>query len=498
MTSSPQQAPCDVCLILEGTYPYVTGGVSSWAHDLIRSQDHLRFHLVTLLAPGPVGTPKYEVPPNVVGMTRVVLQDLPDGHEEGGASRALLTTIEEPLVRLMSSGSLDDVRALFEALRPHAAYIDRSTLLNSREAWRLLVRMYDRQCRHVSFLDYFWTWRTLLLGFYSVASAPLVPARVYHALCTGYAGLYAARATMETGRPSLLTEHGIYTNERRIEIAMADWLQEDLTPSLSVEKLHRDLRDLWIDTFTSYSRACYGAVRTIVTLYEGNTVLQLQDGAARDKLMIIPNGIDCEAFAPAPSLEHPPTVTLIGRVVPIKDVKTFLRACAALRERMPDLQAWILGPTDEDTAYMEECQQLVDHLDLRGTVSFKGKVSLREYLPLVDVVVLTSISEAQPLVILEAGACGIPTVATDVGACREMILGRSDEQPALGAGGAITPLANPAATARAIQRLLEDREYYLQCGATIRARVQQYYNKSDLDRAYKALYEECFAASAAA
>ena len=45
-------AVADVCLILEGTYPYVTGGVSVWTDDLIRAQSHLTFHLVTLLAPG--------------------------------------------------------------------------------------------------------------------------------------------------------------------------------------------------------------------------------------------------------------------------------------------------------------------------------------------------------------------------------------------------------------------------------------------------------------
>ena len=45
------QPPPDVCLILEGTYPYVAGGVSAWAHDLIRAQQDLRFVLVTILPP---------------------------------------------------------------------------------------------------------------------------------------------------------------------------------------------------------------------------------------------------------------------------------------------------------------------------------------------------------------------------------------------------------------------------------------------------------------
>ena len=44
-----KQSEADICLILEGTYPYVAGGVSSWTHDLIRAQPDLSFHLLTLL-----------------------------------------------------------------------------------------------------------------------------------------------------------------------------------------------------------------------------------------------------------------------------------------------------------------------------------------------------------------------------------------------------------------------------------------------------------------
>jgi glycosyltransferase involved in cell wall biosynthesis len=350
--------------------------------------------------------------------------------------------------------------------------------------------MYDRQCPHVSFLDYFWTWRTLVLGICSVLLAPLVPARVYHALCTGYAGLYAARAHVETGRPALLTEHGIYTNERRIEITMADWLQEDSLRTLSIDHLHRDLRDLWIDSFTSFSRAIYAACHKIITLYEGNTLLQLQDGADPAKLLVIPNGIDLAEATTRDRGDQPPTVALIGRVVPIKDIKTFLRACAILREYIPDVRVWILGPLDEDPEYVAECQQLTTHLDLEGTVTYKGRVALKDYYPLIDVLVLTSVSEAQPLVILEGAAVGVPAVATDVGSCREMILGRSDEQPPLGEAGAVTPLANPAATAEALRRLLTDRQVYDHCSRAAQARVRRYYNKADLDRAYRALYEE--------
>ena len=106
---------------------------------------------------------------------------------------------------------------------------------------------------------------------------------------------------------------------------------------------------------------------------------------------------------------------------------------------------------------------MVRHLSLEDTVEFTGKVKLTDYLGKVDVIALTSISEAQPLVILEAGAAGIPTVATNVGACREMILGREDESEALGPGGAVTPLASPAATARELTRLLTDSGFRRRC-----------------------------------
>jgi glycosyltransferase involved in cell wall biosynthesis len=491
--------PADVCLVLEGTYPYVTGGVSNWAHDLILGRPELTFHLMALVPPGPEGKLRFMLPPNVAGLTRVELQTLPAGPPAAKGLESMMQRLEEPLVRLTTNGQLDDVREVVRLLDSAPVPLGREALLNSKAAWNLMLRMYERQCPHVSLLEYFWTWRTLLQGLYSVLEAPIVPARVYHPLCTGYAGLYAARASLQTGRPVMLTEHGIYTNERRVEITLADWLQEDALQNLSIERMHRDLRDLWIDTFTSFSRVCYAASSRIITLYEGNTLLQLQDGADPDRLRVIPNGIEVAAGPERPAREGaPPTVALVGRVVPIKDIKTFLRACALLREYVPDVRVWVLGPLDEDADYVTECRQLAAHLDLQSTVEFKGKVQLRDYYPLIDVLVLTSVSEAQPLVILEAAAAGIPSVATDVGACREMILGRSDEAPKLGEAGAVTPLANPAATARALQWLLTDAEAYERCGRAARERVRRYYNKADLDEAYRRLYDEHIAMGEAA
>jgi glycosyltransferase involved in cell wall biosynthesis len=214
-------------------------------------------------------------------------------------------------------------------------------------------------------------------------------------------------------------------------------------------------------------------------------------GAASHRLAVIPNGISCPPNDTSRAGPHrPPVVALIGRVVPIKDVKTFLAACALLRRTIPQARALVLGPTNEDPDYFEQCRTMAAHLGIQDMVEFPGQVRLDDYFHKIDLLVLTSISEAQPLVILEAAAQGIPAVATRVGACPEMILGAPDEDPLLGPAGLVTPLANPAATAEAMARILTDAAFYARASRAARRRVERFYNKPALDAAYAALYAE--------
>ena len=491
--------PVDVCLILEGTYPYVAGGVSNWTHDLLLAQREASFHLVCLVAPNADLTPRYELPANVAGITNIRVGVLPPGAKRIRGSQTLLANLQAPLRKLQSKGGLCELFTLLELLAPFKSQLGQTVLLDSADAWELLLCMYRLGYEDCSFLHYFWTWRAVLSGFYSILLAPMPQARIYHPVCKGYAGLFAARARFETGRPVLLTEHGIYTNERRIEISMAEWLHSKRTQGLRLEKQTRDLKDLWVDTFAFYSRACYEAASRIVTLYRGNQQLQIAEGADPAKLEIIPNGVDYQQLSKAAAARtvHPPTVALIGRVVPIKDVKTYIRAIAILRDIVPDVRAFVLGPANEDPNYFGQCEALVNHLGIQDSLTFAGQVSVSEYFGEIDVLVLTSISEAQPLVILEAGCAGIPAVATDVGACREMIHGDQREVDPLGAGGEVVPLSNPTATAHAIARLFADRSYRESAASVMRRRVELYYNKPALDVAYREMYRHWAAAEPA-
>lgn len=488
MSQSSQQA--DICLILEGAYPFVSGGVSSWMHDMIKGQPDLTFHLVALTPEREQPELRYELPENVIGFDVTPLQLRSSGGRRMRKLDRLFEALEDPLSRLLSRGELSDLAEVMAILKQEKGELGTAQLLDSEAAWRLTERLYVKLLPGASFLDFFWSWRALMGGLFQMLLTPLPQARAYHTISTGYAGLLAARARIETNRPAILTEHGIYTNERRIEIAMADWLHERAPTGFSLKRAKRDLREFWIDAFRSYARVAYQAIDPIVTLYTGNQIMQRRDGAPESALRVIPNGVDYGRFSriERDQAARPPQIALIGRVVPIKDVKTYIRAAAVLKQRFPDLAAYVMGPDEEDPVYAKECRTLAAHLGVSDTVQFTGSVKLDDYLGQLDAIALTSLSEAQPLVVLEAGAAGVPSVTTDVGCCRELIFGQASEDPPFGAGGAVTAGADPEATANALGAILADPARRTAMGKAMQQRVKASYDKPDILAVYNELY----------
>ncbi|MFW0778220.1 MAG: GT4 family glycosyltransferase PelF [Rickettsiales bacterium] len=486
--------PVDVCLILEGTYPYVPGGVSAWTHELIQKHSDLSFHIISILPRDDEPELRYQLPPNVTGITNINLQRLEEGSKLPKAEiKKIFDEMRQPLIRMTTGeATLNDFSRIMEAIAPHRGRIGSKVMLDSEEAWNLTTNMYEASFSESSMLDYFWSWRAVIGSLYSLLSVDLPEAKCYHAMSTGYAGIMASRAKLETGKPVILTEHGIYTNERRIEISSADWLEETASKAMTIDQTRLNLRDLWSQTFGNYSHICYEAVDHIITLFAGNQKAQIADGADESKMRIVPNGIDVERYGAISRKKNDrPTIAMIGRVVPIKDVKTFLRAVATLNQSLPDLRVLILGQTDEDPDYANECRAMVEYFALQDVVTFTGRVNIDDYLPEIDVLAFSSISEAQPLSILEAGACGIPCVATDVGACSEMLLGKPGDDAELGVGGVVVPLSSPQALAQGIYKLLTDSDFYRGCSNAMRLRVAKHYNKDDQHESYKALYAEC-------
>jgi glycosyltransferase involved in cell wall biosynthesis len=179
--------------------------------------------------------------------------------------------------------------------------------------------------------------------------------------------------------------------------------------------------------------------------------------------------------------------------VPIKDIKTFIRAMLTILDTMPEAEAWIAGPEDEDEDYANECRRLVASLGLSDKVKFLGMQNVETLMPRIGLVVLSSISEALPLVVLEGFAAGVPSVTTDVGACRELIYGRPGADAELGAAGEVVPIANPSALAQAALSLLRQPEQWRAAQRAAIARVERYYTQAQMIGAYKTLYDKLLA-----
>jgi polysaccharide biosynthesis protein PelF len=493
------QPVTDVCIIVEGCYPYIAGGVSSWIDWLIKTQPETTFSIVCLWPRPTRQPPRYVLPPNAHALHHLYLQDFGAPPRNSIRPPRDISVLAEALGRFVTEGGAAQLEVVRAALQQARRRVSIESLFNSPIAWEIVQRMYAGAMPQGSFLHYFWAWRALLGGLLATLEFELPPAKVYHTISTGYAGVLAARAALETGRPMVLTEHGIYTNERRIELLMADWVADTVEKGHALDDPRFDLRDMWVRAFEAYSRTCYETATEVVTLFEDNQRAQRLLGASDDRLRVIANGIDLKRFAglAQAAADARPTMALIGRVVPIKDVKSFISAARILRERIPDLAAVVLGPTDEDPDYFAECEALVRELDLGGCVTFTGPVNIVEYLPQVHVAVLTSLSESQPLVILEAGAAGIPFVATNVGSCREILEGRSDEQPPLGPGGIVTDLVAPSQIADAVGRLLLDAGLRQRYGETLRQRVSASYTSAQAAGAYTRLYASLIAGARA-
>jgi polysaccharide biosynthesis protein PelF len=495
------ETPADICLILEGTYPYVTGGVSGWIHQLVNALPELRFAVFHISATrGEVREPRYPLPSNVVSLVDVGIHG---GDEPAVAGEPMPTACWETIWRYheeLKDGRSDGLGDLLRQIAPHeSAGPSVHDFIYGKPSWQIVRRLYETRAPDISFLDYFWTWRFTHLPIFRLLHAPVPEAAVYHTVSTGWAGLVAATQRVRRERPMLLTEHGIYSRERRMEIDQAEWIYVQRQAPMTLSAGPGFFKELWARLFERLSRVTYAHADRIVTIFEGNRQAQIRDGADPAKTLVVPNGINMEPLAALPRVEAAPgefRIGFVGRVVPIKDVKTFIRAIRIVTGAVPGARAVIAGPGDEDPAYLAECQALAATLGVADRIEFTGRVDVKQIYPRIDVLVLTSISEGLPLVILEAAAAGIPVVSTDVGACRELLEGQQTEDRALGASGLVTGLADPGATARAIVSLARDAGLRQEMGRAARIRVRTYYQEADLIHRYREIYTGLMSARA--
>ena len=461
-----------ICLVFEGSYPYVHGGVSSWAHDYITALSEHEFVLWTVGASSADrGSFVYDLPANVVQVHEVFLDD---ALHLGGFKREVRFTAREmeALRALVHRGdpSWEVLVDLFQRKGVHPL-----AFLQSRAFMDLFCELCREEYPYVPFADAFHATRSMLLPVLYLLSGEVPRADAYHAVSTGYGGLLACLGSIVSGRPMLLTEHGIYTREREEEIIRADWVAPAFKGS-------------WIRFFSMLSEQAYARSFRVTSLFSAARALQVEMGCEADRCLVVPNGIRFERFC---SIEPKPDdgwvdIAAVVRLAPIKDVKTLIYAFFELEQRVERVRLHILGGVDDED-YADECHALVEQLGVRNAV-FAGRVDVARYLEGVDFTVLSSISEGQPLSVLESLAAARPCVTTEVGCCRELLEGGPGDE--FGTAGFVVPPMYRKGLADALERMCESRRRRLEMGRIGRARIEAFYRHEDMVEGYRALYRE--------
>ena len=145
------------------------------------------------------------------------------------------------------------------------------------------------------------------------------------------------------------------------------------------------------------------------------------------------------------------------------------------------------GTAPNDEEYAQECYELVKQLKLENII-FTGRVDIVKYMEKLDFTILTSISEGQPLSVLESFAARRPCVTTDVGCCRELLEGKEEDVYGK-AGYYVAPMYRDG-LALAMEKMCESRRRRLRMGKNGQERVKAYYRQERMIRLYRELYEE--------
>lgn len=195
----------------------------------------------------------------------------------------------------------------------------------------------------------------------------------------------------------------------------------------------------------------------------------------RDKVMIVPNFVDCGKYIPElsgdrikreHSLEKKKVILFLGRLVPYKGVEHLLRAYKKVREKVSDAALIIAGsgPLEEELKKQATKLELPDVLIIPV-----HEDDIPEYYAACDVFVLPSVTrqEAFGIVLLEAMSSGKPVISTNISGMPYVV----------GDAGIVVPPKDDEALAEAIVRILADNDLRIQMGRRARERVEKEFNK---------------------
>jgi polysaccharide biosynthesis protein PelF len=480
-----------VLLTTEGTYPFHKGGVSTWCDVLIRQLPEIDF-LVFAVMMHPYLTPQYPLPRNLKQLVKVPLWGLTDPLEfswrypltdalaiKEATTTAVITEHFLPLFTklLQSIHTFSDtftaavpteLAELFTQMHTFFQQFDYHATLHSAPVWQTFHQSFQHGlatqqptlAEAVQALQ-------LLYHFLLVLHFPVPRADLSHAAAAAFCGLPCVIAKLRYGTPYLLTEHGIYLREQYL----------NLGKQISSHFVRRFLYQLISIVVTTN----YHCADQISPVCHYNTRWEKWWHIPANRIQVIYNGADPERFYPAtsPPQNPRPLVATVGLIFPLKGTLDLIAAAHLVHQQLPSVEFRVYGHAS-DTAYFAECQTQVAALKLQATFIFAGSTNNPcQVYQMADIVVLPSISEGFPYVIIEAMLAGAAIVATDVGGVRE----------ALADTGLVVPPRQPAAMATALLTLLTNPEHRQHLGQRAHQRARQHFTEAQFLAAHRTTYQ---------
>jgi len=217
------------------------------------------------------------------------------------------------------------------------------------------------------------------------------------------------------------------------------------------------------------------------------------EGFAGQKAVSIPNSVDHELYRPKTKQDQSERrrICYVGRLAEEKGLLCLVQAMKLVSEAISGVTLDMVG----DGPMRNELTDLTSRLGLQDVIRFTGNGEALPHYHASDLFVLPSFSEGLSLALLEAMACGLPVVATNVEGNREVLhpAGPASALPAadyrIGECGILVNPGDVAGLAGAIQRLLTDDDLARRLNSRARSRVAETYALDKIINDYRSLYQ---------
>lgn len=421
-------------LILEGTYPFNGGGVSTWAHMLCNKVTNANYSLYSINADFEEKS-KYVLSENVKNVIQVPLWSPLEPKELLSYGKKYYKTVNikeqeatsgieeqfipifERLLNCLYSDSVDVEETddiifdMWQFFQNH----DYKNTMRSQLVWKCfyntISKIIEKDKHYEATLYDFTVGMRWIYRFLIPLSINVPKVDISHLTLSGFPVIPALVLKYKYGTPIIATEHGVFIRERLIAINSSEY--------------SFFLKNLLIKFSECITKLVYYKADMILSVNKFNISWEKKYGANPNKIDVIYNGIDSDLFVPGQKPEHLKnvlTVVAAARIFELKDILTMIKSCAVAKRSIPNVRYLVYGDNTAVPKYTKECNDLIKELKLEDNFILAGYHDKPHQLFCEgDISILTSVSEGFPYTVLESMSCGVPVVATDVGGVTEAL-----------------------------------------------------------------------------